>query len=77
MLGQRIFSKSWTLCPFKDLFPAELSHLIKYLKIYCKVSCKHVVNFLREEIAITIQELLDNGEENKSTNPGKGLQLKH
>lgn len=32
MLGQRIFSKSWTLCPFKDLFPAELSHLIKYPK---------------------------------------------
>lgn len=32
MLGQRIFSKSWTLCPLKDLFPAELSHLIKYPK---------------------------------------------
>ena len=54
----------------------SLSHLIKYLKTYCKVSCKHVVNFLREEIVITIQELLDNGEENKSVNPGKGLQLK-
>lgn len=32
MLGQRIFSKSWTLCSFKGLFPAELAHLIKYPK---------------------------------------------
>lgn len=32
MLGQRLFSKSWTLCSFKDLFPAELAHLIKYPK---------------------------------------------